>query len=37
MPHESTPTMGDRKRFVVSIGILVPNTTFAGRNLQISN
>lgn len=24
MPHESTPVRGDRKRFVISIGILVP-------------
>jgi hypothetical protein len=37
MPHESTPVMGDRKRFVASIGILVPNTMFGGRKPQISN
>jgi len=36
MPHESTPVTGDRKRFVVSIGILVPNTMFEGRDPQIS-
>jgi hypothetical protein len=24
MPHETTPVVGDRKRFVLSIGILVP-------------
>ena len=37
MPHESTPVTGDRKRFVVSIGILVPNTMSGSRNPQISN
>ncbi len=25
MPHETTPVVGDRKRFVLSIGILVPD------------
>jgi len=37
MPHESTPTTGDRKRIVVSIGILVPAATFEGRNPQTSD
>lgn len=27
MPHESTPVMGKRKRFVLSIGILVPRSS----------
>jgi hypothetical protein len=29
MPHESTPVVGKRRRFVVSIGILVPKTVAA--------
>jgi hypothetical protein len=31
MPHESTPVVGDRKRVVVSIGILVPKAMFKDR------
>lgn len=31
MPHESTPVIGDRKRFVVSIGVLVPKAAFRDR------
>lgn len=34
MPHESTPVMGDRKRMVVSIGILVPRTAFPEREVR---
>jgi hypothetical protein len=30
MPHESTPVVGERKRFVASIGILVPDTRLEG-------